>query len=123
MTDEELLAKGRALASQVVHVLAEVGISVVGAQPGSLQDDRRGGHYATANITLVGESAVQLARRLTGDPSVDSPPAQAVRRAFHQRKIGGQVTADERSENVGVTQLTEGVLKALSDALLTADDE
>jgi hypothetical protein len=82
-----------------------------------LIDDKRGGTFATGNVTLSAAGAGVLVQKLTGAAIGDRAPGAAVRSALYKLHIGGVVSQAPDAGSVGLTQLTEGVVQALIAAV------
>jgi hypothetical protein len=117
MTSEDLATQGSRLANQTVTALRGAGVEVIGKTGGTLTDDKRGGTFATGNVTLSAAGAAVLVQKLTGAAIGDRDPGAAVRSALYEHHIGGLVSQGPDAGSVGLAQLTEGVVQAIIAAV------
>jgi hypothetical protein len=117
MENEDVVRKGARLADEVASALRGADIEVIGKVGGTVIDDKRGGTFATGNVTLSAAGAEAFVQRLTGAAPVGQDVAASVRSALYERHIGGIVSRDSASGNVGLAQLTEGVADAIVSAV------
>ena len=94
-------------------------MEVVGRTGGSLIDDHRGGTFATASVTVSAAGADALVKNLTGRAIGVRDPNDAVRFALNAERIGGVVSRDPITGNIGLAQLTEGVVERLGSSFVS----
>jgi hypothetical protein len=117
VTNEDILAKGSRLANQMAAALRDADIEVIGSSGGSLVDVKRGGTFATGNVTLSALGADKFVQKLTGSPVGSRDARDAVRSALFEKGIGGLVSRDPVTGDVGLAQPTEGVVEAIIEAV------
>jgi hypothetical protein len=117
MTDGAVYVTGARLAGLLARALQDADIEVISHMGGALTDARRRSTYSAGTVTLSAAGADALVRRLTGEAIGDRDSRHAVSTAMHTKRIGGTVTHDADTGDIGLASLTEGVVNDLIKAI------